>query len=298
MSSPGGSASAASDPEIAPIPKASEIDPHLGAGNAAKAYREGTVAVIELGQRTHAYFSREPARVTAGPRGEGGNTLVGVEELPEEWSELFARAINSLRTSLDYLAYELTMQHAPQTRQRSIGFPITTEPWLAGPKDGSRKKIAGMAPDVQQHIEDYQPFHASVADRPHHPLAVIDELRQIYTHRRPAILLAEINSTAAMLAPVAMVGNLIVSRGRPMFPGDTPFATPCLPSDNPIRGTDYPGQEEQEYPTWSQHNFDVVMGPDTAISEGTQVQPLLHHLYGWVHDHLLAPLLIGQAPPS
>lgn len=82
----GGSVAATLDPEVGPIPLASDISPYLGDGAAAKAFRDGAVALIELGQREHAYFGREPARVTAAEDADGRDILVTSDELPEEWT--------------------------------------------------------------------------------------------------------------------------------------------------------------------------------------------------------------------
>jgi hypothetical protein len=153
-----------------------------------------------------------------------------------------------------------------------------------------------MSPEAQQIIEDLQPYNTPEEDRPHHPLLVLDELRQIYTHRRPAVMLTTVQSTSALTHPVGMRGNVKVDMGRPMFDGETPFATPCLPSDNPIRGTDYAGGPEREYPTWAQVNFDICMGPDTAISDGTSTHRLMNHLYDQIQEYVLAPLLGVQMP--
>ncbi|CAM98522.1 hypothetical protein pCM2_0038 (plasmid) [Clavibacter michiganensis subsp. michiganensis NCPPB 382] len=285
----GGSVAATLDPEVGPIPLASDIAPYLGDGAAAKAFRDGAVALIELGQREHAYFGRDPARVTAAEDADGRDILVTSDELPEEWTELFARSIMWLRTSLDYLAYELTMSHTPDVDPRVIGFPISRRPWDAKAK--AREKIAGMSPQAQQIIEELQPYHTPEEDRPHHPLIVLDELRQLYAHRRPAVMLTAVQSTSALTHPVVMRGNVKLDIGRPVFDSDTPFATPCLPSSNPFRGTDYAGGPEREYPTWAQVNFDVCMGPDTAVSDGTRIHQMMNHLYNQIQEHVLAPLL-------
>jgi hypothetical protein len=285
----GGSVAATLEPEVGPIPLASDISPYLGDGAAAKAFRDGAVALIELGQREHAYFGREPARVTAKADADGRDILVTADELSGEWTELFARSIMWLRTSLDYLAYELTMAHTPDADPRLIGFPISRRPWDANAR--AREKIAGMSPESQQIIEELQPYHTPEDDRPHHPLIVLDELRQLYSHRRPAVMLTAVQSTSAPTHPVGMRGNVKVDIGRPVFESDTPFAIPCLPSRNPFRGTDYAGGPEREYPTWEQVNFDVCMGPDTAISDGTRIHQMMNHLYDQIQEHVLAPLL-------
>ena len=260
-------------------------DERLGTGGAANAYRAGKRAALELREKQYEYFAVEPARVTEGESSEDGYTLIGADSLPESWPELFMRAISLLRTSLDYLAFELTQAHAPETDERSISFPITQKPW----NSDMRRKIAGTSAAVQGAIEQMQPGLLAEEDRPRHPLAILDDLRQIHTHRMPAVIAASSGPKGYILHPVSMKGNVIVDRGRPLFDGDTPFATPCIVSPNPIRGSDH-GGPERAYLTWEHTYFDIKIGPGSGKYEYTPVMYLLANLFDQVRDLVLLPL--------
>jgi hypothetical protein len=261
-------------------------DEQLGMGSAANAYRAGKRAALELRDKQFEYFSREPARVTEGESSEDGYRLTGADSLPDSWPELFMRAISLLRTSLDYLAFELTKANAPETDERSISFPITQKPWNAD----MRRKILGTSVAVQEAIAQMQPALLDEEDRTRHPLAILDDLRQIHTHRMPAVIAASSGPKGYILHPITMKGNVIIDRGRPLFDGDTPFATPCIVSRDPIRGSDH-GGPERAYPTWEQTYFDIMIGPGSGKYEYTPVMYLLGGLFDQVRDIVLIPLV-------
>jgi hypothetical protein len=119
----------------------------------------------------------------------------------ERLALLFGDMISNLRTTLDYLVWQLVLVGGSRPGRRT-GFPVVRreKDWEVQ----SRAALRGVAPEWVEEIELRQPFH-----RPDHaafhPLAILDHVNNLNKHRflPPAVLSVEELNVLINLQPVA-----------------------------------------------------------------------------------------------
>jgi len=136
----------------------------------------------------------------------------------EELALVFGDLISNLRTSLDYLVWQLVLAAGNRPGRRT-GFPVVrrAKDWEVQ----SRAALQGVAPAWVAEVEARQPYHRP--ERPAlHPLAILEHVNNINKHRflPVAALSAERLDVLIDLRPAA--GEPIESRDfldRPIAPG-------------------------------------------------------------------------------
>jgi hypothetical protein len=113
---------------------------------------------------------------------------VATEPPYEELALTFGDMVSNLRTTLDYLAWQLVLQCGTEPG-RHTGFPVARRPedWPAQ----SAAALAGLAPEWADEIQSLQPYHWPEPEL--HPLAVLDHVNNVNKHRflPPALLTLE-----------------------------------------------------------------------------------------------------------
>jgi hypothetical protein len=145
-----------------------------------------------------AYFEGPPDPYGVRPEvDERGNGRVITYGAPiPDWSLLVADIITDLRSTLDYLAYQLVIRNTgqdPPPNWRRIEFPIFLREvdFFDCDKKGQPNKGSGLAKsmnmdaDVQRFIWDVQPYKMSGADglAENNGLWIFNELCNMYKHR-------------------------------------------------------------------------------------------------------------------
>ncbi len=123
------------------------------------------------------------------------------EEIPAAWGPLIGDALHNLRSSLDHLAFALTVANTqgslPATLERSCEFPIfSTEERF---QKSAGRAVGGIAEDARRVIADLQPYQRG-KDFGIDPLWLLHELSNIDKHRRPAL-------TSLYVEPTMDVGS-------------------------------------------------------------------------------------------
>jgi hypothetical protein len=137
----------------------------------------------ELNAETKRYFQSRPARVVRQQEGspdEFIGKIVADAPVPKRISLIIGDFLQNLRSSLDYLVWELVLaaKNAPDDKNM---FPICTTP-EAFRGQVSRHRLDGVSPDAVAEIDALQPYHDG-ADAKWNVLFVVDDLCNINKHR-------------------------------------------------------------------------------------------------------------------
>jgi hypothetical protein len=137
----------------------------------------------------HAFLETEPYSITLEYEPESGWHILRwqIEREPpyEELALIFGDMLSNLRTTLDYLVWQLVLATGREPG-RHTGFPVARRPedWPAQ----SSAALAGLDQEWVEEIQALQPYHW---DQPElHPLAVLDHVNNLNKHRflPPAVL--------------------------------------------------------------------------------------------------------------
>lgn len=138
----------------------------------------------ELQTETERYFKTNPAKVVreqdSSPDEFVGKIVASIP-IPKRIPLIIGDALQNLRSSLDYLVWELVIA-AKNTPNHENMFPICTTP-EAFKGQLSRNRLRGIPTDAVTDIDDLQPYHEG-ADAKGHVLFMIDDLCNINKHRR------------------------------------------------------------------------------------------------------------------
>lgn len=108
--------------------------------------------------------------------------------VPDEFALIIGDAVHNLRSTLDHLAYELTVAHSGRPLSKAL--EERTEFPIFGPKHPSAgaldKKIGGVSADARQLIVGLQPSRRG-AQYANDPLWWLHQLSIIDKHRRPTL---------------------------------------------------------------------------------------------------------------
>ncbi|HEY2838749.1 MAG TPA: hypothetical protein VGJ26_06360 [Pirellulales bacterium] len=114
-------------------------------------------------------------------------------EPPLEFGCIFGDCLNNLRTSLDYIAWELAMKHAPASglaiRESAIGFPIHKDRAAFDSNGGAKLKKLSIPTPAIDLIESVQPYNTG-----HEPLGLLNELVNRDKHRLPLLAIAHVET--------------------------------------------------------------------------------------------------------
>jgi hypothetical protein len=111
--------------------------------------------------------------------------------VPTRFSILAGEVVHQLRSSLDYIVWELAGSGPEAHRSSALEFPIfDKKPMEKGSRARFERKLAGVPSRAQQLIKSLQPYHrteAILTGPLNDPLMVIHDLDRIDKHRQLAI---------------------------------------------------------------------------------------------------------------
>ncbi len=149
----------------------------------------------ELEAELRRYHETNPAKVVRQAEGspdEYIGKIVADAPIPARIPMIIGDCAQNLRSSLDYLVWELVLAANNKPIDRNM-FPICTTPEaFIAQCDGHR--LDGITPEAVTEIDGLQP-HKHGKDAPKHMLAVLDNLCHIDKHRR--VLLTHLHGGVA-----------------------------------------------------------------------------------------------------
>ena len=135
----------------------------------------------ELKQELESYYKSHPGDISVERTVERVRLeYVPKTPVPARFGLIAGDCLQTLRSSLDYLVWELVLANG-QTPSYSNMFPITT----SGDQFDNqlkRNRLQGVSEAALHLIASIQPFN--IAEPETHPLAVLDSLTNINKHRR------------------------------------------------------------------------------------------------------------------
>jgi hypothetical protein len=180
----------------------------------------------ELKAEIDRYIGDEPHEVMVDQHPDTLSLAVTVLQripIPLAIPYLIGDCIQNLRSSLDYLVWELVLCSKNTPKKRSQ-FPICDTPeGFQG--QVSRHRLDGVPPDAVAEIERLQPYHSTPPSR--HFLFVLNELANINKHRRP--LVTKLNPVSGM-AEFSSDGRVLVEESLAIGDKAAPPAIGPTPS--------------------------------------------------------------------
>jgi hypothetical protein len=153
-----------------------------------------------LSEEIRRYFSQSvPQMVVEMTPGEmcGGMAVFG-PNIPLEVPLIIGDCLQNLRSSLDYLVWELCEAANAQPTDRNQ-FPICDVPWKY--RDAKAQQLAGVPKAAQAEIENLQPFNSLVPASTE--LWILNRLTNISKHRR--ILVTDLGAVRTEKATGAVI---------------------------------------------------------------------------------------------
>lgn len=141
------------------------------------------------------YFGSNPGEVVAETETNSGRiVLIFKTRIPVPVSVplIIGDAVQNLRSSLDYLVWELVLAANNQPTEKNM-FPICTSP-EAFKDQLSRGRLTGIAPDALTEIEALQPYHYG-QDCERAPIRVLDSFCNINKHRRVLVTVLAVHAS-------------------------------------------------------------------------------------------------------
>jgi hypothetical protein len=138
----------------------------------------------ELQTEIQKYYQSDPAKVVRKPEGPSDQfipEMVAGVPIPKRIPLIIGDFLQNLRSSLDYLVWELVTA-AKNTPNHNNMFPICATP-EAFKAQIARHRLHGVPADAVAEIETLQPYH-SEGGPDGNVLAMIDDLCNINKHRR------------------------------------------------------------------------------------------------------------------
>ncbi|HXM64218.1 MAG TPA: hypothetical protein VN950_25375 [Terriglobales bacterium] len=140
--------------------------------------------LIELAAEVRKFYQKDPAKVVRNhdaPPDEFIGEIVGSISIPGRVPCLIGDFLTNLRSSFDYLVWELVLT-AKNTPTKDNMFPICTTP-EAFNQQLARHRLDGLPPDAVAEIDALQPYHDEQNPKGN-VLAMIDDFCNINKHRR------------------------------------------------------------------------------------------------------------------
>jgi hypothetical protein len=138
-----------------------------------------------LREQLERYYQTNPCKIVRQPNSPSNAPLydiVASEEIPARFGLIAGDFLQNLRSTLDYLVWELVLANS-QTPDKKNMFPVClTEKSF---KDAIKsERLRGVADKPLKLIDSLQPYRVEESMRAKVPLAVLDELVNINKHRR------------------------------------------------------------------------------------------------------------------
>jgi len=161
-------------------------------------------------------FDPDPGKELWPPRYDGHSGLhlyrVDAMPVPDQVSILAGDVLRDLRSALDYLAWQLALDHSDPPPHRTE-FPIHIDE--AAFQRERKRQIGGIDPALYPRFEAVQPFNA-VGNAAENPLWILHRLANEYKHRAPKLV-----SSLPMGVGVEEVDGVDFSAGMKMGPFST-----------------------------------------------------------------------------
>jgi hypothetical protein len=121
--------------------------------------------------------------------------------VPVRFGVLIGEICQHLRSSLDYIVWDLSSEDYRRSNENAIAFPIClTKPSTKDEIRSYERKIKGIqSPDALKLIEQLQPYNA--ADPAREPLAIIHALNRIDKHRALVLVTAPFQARITLPQP-------------------------------------------------------------------------------------------------
>jgi hypothetical protein len=135
----------------------------------------------EFQTESQRYFQTNPGKVVRQPEGKPDEFIGKIETdgpLPARFPLIIGDFLQNLRSSLDYLIWELVIAAKNQPGKHNM-FPICTNPEFFNTLAVNRRRLEGVTTDAITEVESLQPYHAGNS-----ALHVMDDLCNINKHRR------------------------------------------------------------------------------------------------------------------
>jgi hypothetical protein len=136
----------------------------------------------------------------------------------QELALVFGDLVSNLRTTLDYLVWQLVLASGRRPGRRT-GFPVVRreKDWEVQ----SRNALRGVPEEWADEIETRQPYHR--VDRPSvHPLAILDHVNNLNKHRFLPVAVLSVEQLGLLINVHAAAGEAIESQDfldRPIVDG-------------------------------------------------------------------------------
>lgn len=159
--------------------------------NARRKHFRAVVHLKELITELEWYFQTDPGAMVPEPEYSPDNPICSFqakEPVPARFGLIVGDCLQNLRSTLDYLVWELVLA-AGNTPSGDNMFPICTTPENFK-KALEKKRLEGVGVDAKAEIESLQPY--SDSDNKSDVLRVLDELTNCNKHRR--VLLTTLGS--------------------------------------------------------------------------------------------------------
>jgi hypothetical protein len=219
-----------------------------------------------LQSELQAYFEGNPGKLVAEPGSSPDGlhfTFQSKGPIPARFGLIIGDCFQNLRSSLDYLAWELVLAAGNVPSKQNM-FPICRSPEDFKHAVDKRQRLAGVHPDAVSLIEALQPYHLG-SDVEKSTLLALDELTNVNKHRR--VLLTELRAAQTTAELIERDGELWFHAG----PGPTPVF------DGKRKFGPYPvvdGKVQMDA------KLIVVMAFDEGTAQGMEVMVCLNE---WIH---------------
>jgi hypothetical protein len=174
---------------------------------------------VELRERLVKYYTDNPGEFFEGPGNTVDRPVILYREkkpLPKQFPLIFGDCIQCIRSSLDYLIFELVDVEKQQHNQQNQ-FPVAVSEKTYKEKL-KQHYLDGVSPKAESVIKSLQPFNVASPER--HPLTILDKLTNINKHRR-VILTNFVSTNIAPSSPLEFPHIRGVGRATSLFTGQS-----------------------------------------------------------------------------
>lgn len=222
-----------------------------------------------------AFFRREPEPVVAEYDDDDRPFPVCTEPLPDRWSVLAGECLQALRSSLDYIAWEVALLRA-DAPDRFISFPIRREvDHLDGWFKGHPTATEQLGPDAVNTMRNlHLDCRAQAGDIESDPLWALNELARVDRHQALSLTVVQKHGTGGFFGQVPQVGNVLSLQVR----GFRQFGTRQVQGDRRYPTATIQGNVGGEVEQYGHVGFVVAYGPGVPQGEGFNVLESLQAL--------------------
>ena len=175
------------------------------------------------------YFDTNPGKMVRDPDSSSEKptfTFQPKGPIPARFGLIVGDCLQNLRSSLDYLVWELVLAENKQPGKHNM-FPICETPDIFKNEVTKRNRLLGAPTDAIALIETLQPYHLG-KDWQKSTLWVLNEFTNINKHRR--VLLTMLRAARSNIDVININGELWSHGPVPIFDGDAKIGPPVADS--------------------------------------------------------------------